>query len=341
MTDEAKSETSPAGRSHLHLLLAVVAALALGFAAGRLSHEGSASRSPPGLSEARRPPGDASKRVAEVAGQVLTLEQFLARWEQLSPETQRFHRQRGGPEHYLEEIAEEFLLSEEAVLRGYAERTGVLERVRRDVNRTLVRPLLADEVGAKAIPERELVARFELRRDEWAKPARVRIREIRITPVASGPGPQPEDDAVTPEEAEAKARRLHGRLLAGESFATLAQRQSEAASARYEGLIGWVVAGRFAFEYEEAALALPVGEFSEPLPMLDGGWVLLLAEAREEAGDVDFDDHREGLLEDLLEEDPGAASRRYRVFVEELKRSHDYRVDAAAVREAVGGPPAG
>lgn len=329
---------APAQSEHLHLFLGVLVALALGFAAGRLSDGAGSTRAPAGLEQARRPPVDDSAVVAEVAGQVLTLDQFRARWERLPVETQRFHRQRGGVSHFLDEIAEEFLLSEEAVRRGYANRQDALELVRRDVNRSLVIPLLADEVREKAIPERELRSRFELRRDEWARPARARVREIRITPEPPAPGLGAEDDAATPEEAEAKIRRLHERLQAGESFEDLAERFSEAPSARYQGLIGWVVEGRLALEYEAAALALAAGETSEPLPMDGGGWVILRSEAREEAGAVDFGDHREELLGDLLEEDPGAVSRRYRVFVEELKRGYDYRVEPDLVREAIASP---
>lgn len=339
MSDEHPPE--PSRQGPLHLFLGVVTALALGFAAGWLSHEDAGARGPAGLEEARRPPADDSPVVAEVAGQVLTLDQFRARWERLPLETQRFHRQRGGVGHFLDEVAEELLLSEEAVSRGYAQRTAAREMVRRDVNRSLVRPLLADEVQLKAIPERELRARFELRRAEWERPARVRVREIRITAEPPSPGLVAEDDASSPEEAEAKIRSLHERLLAGEAFEDLAERYSEAASARYQGLIGWVVEGRLALEYEEAALALAPGELSEPLPMEGGGWVVLLAEAREEAGVVDFEDHREALLRDLLEEDPGAVSRRYRVFVEEVKRSHDYRVEPDLVQEAFDRPSAG
>lgn len=341
LPDEPSSESGSPGPSPTHLILAVVAALALGFAAGRLSGGDSSAAGPAGLEQTRKPPSDSSVVVADVAGQTLTLEQFLARWDQLSTDTKRFHEQRGGPQHFLEEIAEEFLLSEVAVQRGYAARTEVLEMVRRDVNRTLVRPLLADEVREKAIPERELVSRFELRKDEWARPARVRLRELRITPEPSPPGIDAEEDAVTAEEAEAKARSLHARLEAGESFDELAGRFSEAPSARYGGLIGWVVEGRFALEYEEAALQMAAGELSEPLPMEDGGWVILLAEEREEAEEVAFEDHREELLQDLLEEDPGAVSRRYRVFVEELKRSHEYRTDSAPVLEALNAASAG
>jgi hypothetical protein len=325
---------------HLHLLLAVLVALALGFAAGRLTGDAMPT-GPAGLAEARTPPRDGSPVVAEVAGQILSLDQFLARWERLPLETQRFHLQRGGPEHYLDEVGEELLLSQEAVDRGYAAETAPRELVRRDVNRALVRPLLADEVRAKAVPERELQSRFELRRSEWERPARVRVREIRITAEPAPPGLDAEDDASSPEEAEAKVRSLHGRLLAGESFEELAERYSEAPSARYQGLIGWVVQGRLALEYEESAFSLAVGELSAPLPMEDGGWVILRAEDRQEAGVVSFEDHREELLKDLLEEDPGAVSRRYRVFVEELKRSHGYRVEPGLVRDAFEGAKQG
>jgi hypothetical protein len=210
----------------------------------------------------------------------------------------------------------------------------VLEAVRRDANRALSRPLLDREVRQRAIPERELKARFELRQDEWTQPTRVRIRELRVTPEPGPAGLGHEDDATDATRAEDKIRRLHERAAAGESFDELARRYSEAPSSRYGGLIGWVVEGRFAAAYETAALGLQAGELSEPIPLEDGGWVLLFAEAREEARAVAFEDKREEVLRDLLREDPGALNRRYRVYVEELRDRHDVRIQPDSVREA-------
>ena len=324
-----RSKPSPG----LLLPAAVVVALALGFAGGRLS----VPRSSPGagaIEWLRDRPADGSPVLAEVDGKTITLNQFRERWDALTAETQRFHLQRGGPEHYLEELAEELLLAEEAVDRGLDEDPAVLAALRREANRVLSRPLLAKEVREQAVTERELRARFELRRDEWSRPARVRVREIRTDPQPNPPGQEAADDAVGAEAAEAKIRRLADRLAAGEDFAALAEEQSEAPSARYGGLIGWVVEGRFVLPYEEQALSLQPGETSGPIALDDGGWVLLRAEEREEASGAAFEDKREELLQGLLEEDPGALSRRYRVFVEQLEREHDFRVDPEALREA-------
>lgn len=307
----------------------VVLGLGLGLVVGWLVARSGPSPPPSVLGPVGVPPADSSPILATINGEPLSLAQFEVRWnELLTPRARQLHRQRGGPEHYLDEVVEEVLLAQESRRLGLEELAIVREAARSQVNHALSRRLLASEVRGKAIPDSELRAFYEAHRDEWSRPARVRVREIVVTPEAEPSATAREDDAATPEAARAKAERLHRRALAGESFAELAGAHGESPTARYGGEIGWVVEGRHVEEYERAALGLSVGEIS-PVLETARGWVILRVEEREEGQVTPFEEVADEIRQRLLADDPGALARQYRLYVDELRRVAEIEIDEA------------
>lgn len=264
--------------------------------------------------------------VARVGDETLTAGQLGIRWKSvLSEDARRFHLARGGPRSYLEEAGEELLLAQEARRRGYAARPDVQEALRSASNRIVSRPLLADEVRAKAFPEEQLRKYFDAHEAEWRHPVRVRVREIAVTVGPGSAGLPGGGDARTPEEAQKKIEEARRRLASGEDFAKVAREMSEAPSAAAGGDIGWVEAGKFPKPFEDAALALAAGQVS-PVVELPEQLVLLRAEEREEARPATFEEMRGLILDTLLQEDPGALARRYRIYVDELGRASRYEL---------------
>ena len=80
----------------------------------------------------------------------------------------------------------------------------------------------------------------------------------------------------TREEARALAERLVGQLRAGESFAALAADHSSCPSKAQGGDVKWVErgSGSFAWAFERAVFALPVGGISDPVET-EFGWHLI------------------------------------------------------------------
>jgi parvulin-like peptidyl-prolyl isomerase len=66
-------------------------------------------------------------------------------------------------------------------------------------------------------------------------------------------------------EQRYEAEDIEGRLKAGESFETLAQKFSRCPSSREGGDLGRFGRGRMVEAFEEAAFALQVGEVSSPV----------------------------------------------------------------------------
>lgn len=93
----------------------------------------------------------------------------------------------------------------------------------------------------------------------------VHVRHILIKP----------SEIRTDAEAKALAVRLRERILAGESFATLAKQFSEdPGSARNGGDLDWIDPGILVPEFQQLLRTIPVGKVSEPLKT-GFGWHIL------------------------------------------------------------------
>ncbi|MFA5522530.1 MAG: peptidylprolyl isomerase [Castellaniella sp.] len=86
---------------------------------------------------------------------------------------------------------------------------------------------------------------------------------------------------MSDEKAEEQLRLLRARAAHGESFADLARRHSEDASAPQGGDLGWLNPGETVPAFERAMDALAPGEISEPVQS-NFGWHLIRVEERRE-----------------------------------------------------------
>jgi hypothetical protein len=314
----------------LGAILGIVLAAFSGFAVGRWTR-GASPTPPEGGGESR----DDSPVVARVGDEEVRLSELDERWRQLSGAEQSFQVERGGKVSFLEELAEERLLAMEARRRGIDQEPAVRIALRACADRVLTRPLLARAVRDSAVSESEIQAWYEAHGEEWGQPLRVQVSEIVIT---SGPNSGPNDDTPDAATARAKADRLRAQAAAaGADFAGLARTGSEAPSAAYGGLVGWVQAGRLARTEEAAALTLQPGEIS-PVLEVPEGFAFFLAMAREEPTIPPLAQVRDEIVTTLLKDDEGALQRRYRVLIDELKTRVPFELHPERIESV---PPAG
>lgn len=121
----------------------------------------------------------------------------------------------------------------------------------------------------------ELEREVEARKDNYARPRRVRLRNVLKR--------FPKD--ATEEQIAAVRRNvedLRQQLLDGADFEELASRVSDSQTRFRGGMIGWVYAGQLDATLEDVALALQPGELS-PVLATDDGFTLLRCEEVEEA----------------------------------------------------------
>ncbi|MBT9259610.1 MAG: peptidylprolyl isomerase [Clostridiales bacterium] len=198
----------------------------------------------------------------------------------------------------IEEMAAQFP-SEEAfhqalALYGYTEAS-----LRRQLETNLlVKAILEPQVE---VTEEDLKAYFEERKDRYNQPEKVKVRHILV------------DDEKTAQEVREK-------LLQGEDFAQVAEAYSkDGGSAAQGGDLGWIVRGQMVPEFEEAAFSLPVGEISQPVESYYG-WHIIQVEDRQEGREVSFEDVKEQVKQDYIDEQIVQMSG---PWLENLRRSAD------------------
>jgi peptidyl-prolyl cis-trans isomerase SurA len=167
-----------------------------------------------------------------------------------------------------------------------------------DMREGLRRQLIAQkviehEVGSKVtVTDQEITKFFDANRGQFNVPEEAyRLAQIVVTPVRDSQlANRTGDDAVTPEQATAKARMLMERLKAGESFQDLAAGYSEdPESAPRGGDLGFVPVSRLrqmAPALRDAVLNKAPGNVG--VVSAGGGYTLVLVLAHEMAGQRDL-----------------------------------------------------
>ena len=159
---------------------------------------------------------------------------------------------------------------------------GITEELLKDNIRTDLQ--LSAIVRSKIeVSEAEVEEYFRENQDDFNIPEEIDVRHILI-------------------ETEEEAEEVLALLRAGEDFAELAKEHSQdPGSADEGGALGFNGRGSFVKEFEDAAFALPVGEYSEPVKTEHGYHIIEVLE-RKEAKEVEFADVKEQVKEALIEE---------------------------------------
>ncbi|NCO20877.1 MAG: peptidylprolyl isomerase [Rhodobacterales bacterium] len=133
-------------------------------------------------------------------------------------------------------------------------------------------------------------------------------------------------------ETEDEAKALIGQLNGGADFATLAQEKSTGPSGPNGGALGWFGPGMMVPEFEQAVMALKVGEISPPVQTQFGWHVLILTDSRPKAA-PSLDDVREELSDGIRQQ---AVEEMVRQATETAKitRPDSGTIDAAMLRNA-------
>ncbi|WP_085695420.1 MULTISPECIES: peptidylprolyl isomerase [unclassified Pseudomonas] len=126
--------------------------------------------------------------------------------------------------------------------------------------------------------EQEVRAFFEEHRAEMGTPEQVQARHI-LVKVAR------EADSATVEAARLRLMQMREAVVRGESFASVAQKGSQDATASQGGQLGYFARGQMAPAFEAAAFALRPGELSQAV-RTPFGWHLIIVENHKEAADV-------------------------------------------------------
>ena len=170
-------------------------------------------------------------------------------------------------------IREDNRMSEEVLARVLLERGMTQEDYRRDIEDQIrLSKLVQREIRAKVTAtDGEVAAWFNVHRQDWYHPERVRIRHLLIPLPAA-----PSADEV--EAARAKAIALLDRFKGGAEFAALVRAETPKAAADADPVSGEITRGELFPALEAAVFELPVGGVSEPVQSPAGFHLVQVAE---------------------------------------------------------------
>jgi peptidyl-prolyl cis-trans isomerase SurA len=179
----------------------------------------------------------------------------------------------------IDSIRKENNIADDEALKAQLRREGMkLSDLRRNIERSVLRrEVLRREVEPKVVlTDADVRAEYERRKEDFTKPAQVRLLEILVAADAADP--------------KAEAQDIVARARAGEDFAALARARSKAPSRAAGGDLGLLALRELSPGVRQAAERLKPGEIAEPIAGADGSQRILKLVERSEAGVQPFDD---------------------------------------------------
>ncbi|MBN6076457.1 peptidylprolyl isomerase [Aggregatibacter actinomycetemcomitans] len=174
---------------------------------------------------------------------------------------------------------------------------------RRDVR--LATLSLADEIAKQTVSAEEIQAYYDAHKADFTLPESVKVqyldlsganmeKNINISDVEIAQYYQDNKSQFTTQgqqrlahievKTEQQAQDLYQQLQNGADFATLAKNHSiDPISAEKGGDLSWVSAGEFPKVFEDAANALEVGKFSQPVKLDNSYHIILVGERKDSA----------------------------------------------------------
>ena len=217
-------------------------------------------------------------RVVVTVGDVtLTAQQFEQIIDAL-PEQYRTAARGSGRKQLADNIVRILVLAQEGKRRKLDESPAYrIQSTFQDAN--LLASITYQKVAEEAkLDEADVRKYFEAHQSEFEQ---VHARHILVRVQGSAAAVKPGEKDLTDAEALAKAQDLRKRLLAGEDFAQLAQKESDdTGSAAKGGDLGFFHRGQMVPSFEQAAFALKPGDLSEPVKS-PFGYHLIKVEAKE------------------------------------------------------------
>jgi parvulin-like peptidyl-prolyl isomerase len=185
----------------------------------------------------------------------------------------------------VEELKNQFFGGDEAKYKEELESLGLTEEdVRADVRAQLIAEKLFDEVTKDVtVTAEDVKAYYDNNAEQFEVPESREVAHILV-------------------ETKKEADELYAQLQDGADFAELAKEHStDTASAENGGRLT-DERGSFVPEFEEVAFSLETGEIGEPVKSQFGWHIIKALEDTQEAGKTSFEDAKESIEEQLLEE---------------------------------------
>ena len=202
--------------------------------------------------------------------------------------------------------------SEEEFLNFLKESSFDLETLKKQISEgNIIDQLVKEEVEAKvAIDDAAIKAFYDAHTDQFMRPEQLKASHILVKVDNAA-------DEAKKTEAKKKAEDILKKVKAGGDFAALAKEFSNCPSAAQGGDLGYFGKGQMVKPFEDACLALKVGEISGLVETQFGYHIIKLTDHKD-AGMVPLDEVKEGLGKQLKEREVQTKMREY---IETLRKN--------------------
>jgi peptidyl-prolyl cis-trans isomerase C len=193
------------------------------------------------------------------------------------PEQQRAAAQSPqGRRQIAEQLAELKVLAQAARAEKLDQSSAVKIKLTLSADQVLA-GIMFQSLSTANADEAAMHAYYDAHKADWEQ---VKARHILIRMQGSRAPVRPGGKDLTDEEAQAKIKDLHAKLVAGADFAELAKAESDdVGSGEQGGDLGEFGHGAMVKEFEEAAFSQPVGKVGDPVKSAFG-YHLILVDAR-------------------------------------------------------------
>ncbi|MHB0968280.1 MAG: peptidylprolyl isomerase [Thermoanaerobaculia bacterium] len=251
----------------------------------------------------KAPETAAPKIVANINGEVLTVEELDKHWARLSPEMRANYERAGGKAQFLETYIRKRLLIQEAIKQRYDKSAEGAFDVAAARDAALFDSYIRNVVAKSVISDMDLKDFYEANKNQFKTPEMIHARHILATPAKGNVTNTTSSDAGSDAEALEKMKGIAQKLtLKQASFEQLAAELSEdPGSARSGGDLGWFPRGKMVPEFEDAAFKLRVGDTSHVVKT-QFGYHVIRVEAHQQEGFMSFEDVKPQIQERLLQE---------------------------------------
>jgi peptidyl-prolyl cis-trans isomerase SurA len=183
------------------------------------------------------------------------------------------------------------------------------DQIRRSL---LMREVIGREVGSRLqLSRADARQYYEAHKEEFKSPGMIHLGQILIS-----------TEKRKPEEAEKRANEALAELKAGQRFAEVAKKYSDASSAEQGGDVGFMKEGALAPGIAAAVAKLDLNEFSEPI-QTKYGYIILKVLERYSPGVPKFEEVEQRVNEILYDQ---KMQPRLREYLTQLRReSYIYR----------------
>ena len=268
----------------------------------------------PGAAPKAAPPANPNQVVLTIGSSKITAAQFEALVDALPPQYQSFAR---GPNkrQFAESLVQLKLLSAEAEKQGLEKQPKVQEQLQFQKENLLAQAMFESLQSSIKVDDAAVKAYYDAHKNEYES---VKARHILIR-MKGAPMPGAEGKPeLTEEQAEAKAKEVRAKLVAGGDFAALAKAESDdSGSGAQGGDLGEFRRGMMVPPFEQAAFAQKVGEVGEPVKSPFGFHIIKVDEHKTKSLDEMRGDIEKALRPELAKKQVDALRQKATVNIDE------------------------